>query len=147
MFWSTRLYHNSIKWMHSRVTGPLCRKFTGHRWIPLTKASDAELWYFLWSMPNKISGWVNNRDARGLRCHRAHYDGTVMYCEICFTWDFLATSKLLASSSMGCQHWIQNILFLNLLKCNSKYWKLRAVIAYFCSVQCKSIVLDISFSY
>ena len=27
-----------------RVTGPLC----GHRWIPRTKASDAELWCFLW---------------------------------------------------------------------------------------------------
>ena len=34
-----------------RVTGPLCGEFTGHRWIPLTKASDAELWYFLWSAP------------------------------------------------------------------------------------------------
>ena len=32
-----------------RVTGPLCREFTGHRWILLTKASDAELWCFLWS--------------------------------------------------------------------------------------------------
>ena len=32
-----------------RVTGHLCREFTGHRWIPLTKASDAELWCFLWS--------------------------------------------------------------------------------------------------
>ena len=30
-----------------RVTGPLCREFTGHRWIPLTKASDTELWCFL----------------------------------------------------------------------------------------------------
>ena len=28
-------------------TGPLC----GHRWIPHTKASDAELWCFLWSAP------------------------------------------------------------------------------------------------
>ena len=27
-----------------RVTGPLCGIFTGHRWIPHTKASDAELW-------------------------------------------------------------------------------------------------------
>ena len=34
-----------------RVTGPLCGEFTGHRWIPLTKASDAELWCFLWSTP------------------------------------------------------------------------------------------------
>ena len=34
-----------------RVTGPLCGKFTGHRWIPCTKASYAELWCFLWSAP------------------------------------------------------------------------------------------------
>ena len=34
-----------------RVTGPLCGEFTGDRWIPLTKASDAELWCFRWSAP------------------------------------------------------------------------------------------------
>ena len=34
-----------------RGTGPLCGEFTGHRWIPLTKASDAELWCFLWCAP------------------------------------------------------------------------------------------------
>ena len=28
------------------VTGSLCGEFTGHRWIPLTKASDAEIWFF-----------------------------------------------------------------------------------------------------
>ena len=30
-----------------RVTGPLCLEFTSHQWIPLTKASNAGLWYFL----------------------------------------------------------------------------------------------------
>ena len=35
----------------NRVTGPLCGEFTCHRWIPLTKASNAELWCFLWSAP------------------------------------------------------------------------------------------------
>ena len=30
-----------------RVTGHLCGEFTGHRWIPRKKASDAELWCFL----------------------------------------------------------------------------------------------------
>ena len=34
-----------------RVTGHLCGEFTGHRWIPRTKANDAELWWFLWSAP------------------------------------------------------------------------------------------------
>ena len=32
-----------------RVTGHLRGEFTGRRWIPRTKASDAELWCFLWS--------------------------------------------------------------------------------------------------
>ena len=34
-----------------RFTGPLWGEFTGDRWIPLTKASEAELWCFLWSSP------------------------------------------------------------------------------------------------
>ena len=34
-----------------RVTGTLCGEFTGHRWIPLTKASCAELWCFFLSVP------------------------------------------------------------------------------------------------
>ena len=34
-----------------RATGHLCGEFTGHRWISHTKASDAELWCFLWSVP------------------------------------------------------------------------------------------------
>ena len=34
-----------------RVTGHLCGEFTGHRWIPCTKTSDADLWCFLWSVP------------------------------------------------------------------------------------------------
>ena len=36
-----------------RVTCPLWGEFTGHRWIPLTKASEAEL----------TNVWANNRDA------------------------------------------------------------------------------------
>ena len=32
-----------------RVTGHLCGEFTGPRRIPHTKASEAELWCFLWS--------------------------------------------------------------------------------------------------
>ena len=34
-----------------RVTGHLCGELTGPRWIPRTKASDAELWCYLWSAP------------------------------------------------------------------------------------------------
>ena len=34
-----------------RVTDLLCGEFTGQRWIPRRKASDSELWCFLWSPP------------------------------------------------------------------------------------------------
>ena len=36
-----------------RVTGRLWEKSTGHRWIPLTKASEAKLWCFVWSVPEQ----------------------------------------------------------------------------------------------
>ena len=62
-----------IKRKHFRVTGPLCGEFTGHRRIPLTKASDAELWCVLW-----INSWVNDRKVGDLRRHCAHYDAIVM---------------------------------------------------------------------
>ena len=43
----------STWWRHQmetlfRVIGPLWGESTGHRWIPLIKASVAELWCFLW---------------------------------------------------------------------------------------------------
>ena len=60
-----------------RVTGHLCGEFTGDRWIPRTKASDAEPWCFfficVW-----INGWVNNHEAGDLRRYRAHYDVIVI---------------------------------------------------------------------
>ena len=35
------------------VPCPLWGKFTGHRWIPFTEASDAELWFFFYLRLNK----------------------------------------------------------------------------------------------
>ena len=52
---------------------------------PHTKASDAELWCFLWSAP-WINVWVNNRDAGDLILHRAHYDVIVMLLQILYSW-------------------------------------------------------------
>ena len=40
--WNGNIFH---------VIGNLRGEFNGHRWIPHTKASDAELWRFLWSSP------------------------------------------------------------------------------------------------
>ena len=62
-------------WRHDRKT--TVSLMAGRRWIPHTKASDAELWCFLWSAP-WINGWVNNREAGDLIRHRAHYDVVVM---------------------------------------------------------------------
>ena len=66
-----------------RVTGHLCGEFTGHRWIPRTKASDAEFWCFFiraWT-----SGWVNNREASDLRRHCTYYDVIVMTNQLACT--------------------------------------------------------------
>ena len=42
-----------------RVTGPLWEETTGHQWISLTKASNMEVWCFLWSVPKQaVSEWV-----------------------------------------------------------------------------------------
>ena len=49
---SWHFFHYVIKWKHFSRNWPfLCGQFTGHRWIPLTKAGDAELWCCLWSGP------------------------------------------------------------------------------------------------
>ena len=63
------------------VTVPLCWEFTGHWWIPLKKASDAELWCFLWSACVWTNVWVNNRNAGDLRRHRDRCDVTVKSCQ------------------------------------------------------------------
>ena len=63
--------------LHDDVTGHLCGEFTGPRWSPRTKASDAELWCFFFICA-WINGWVNNREAGDLRRHRAHYDVIIM---------------------------------------------------------------------
>ena len=54
-----------------RVTGPLCGLFTDHRWIPRTKASDAEFGCFLSSA--WLNGWVNNHETGDLRRHRPRF--------------------------------------------------------------------------
>ena len=56
------------------ATGPLCGEFTGHQWIPLTKASL--MFSLICTWINDI--WINNRDAGDLRHRRAQYDVTVM---------------------------------------------------------------------
>ena len=65
-------------WNHAMETFPallaLCQGIHRWKWIPLTKASEAELWYFLSSAPQQTF-----RDTGDLTRHRTHYDITVMY--------------------------------------------------------------------
>ena len=57
-----------------RVTGPLCGEFTGHRWIPHTKAGDAQLDVFFdlswnkWSSKQSGCRWFET-PSRPLWCH------------------------------------------------------------------------------
>ena len=67
------------------VTGHLCGEFTGPLWIPNTKASDAELWCFLWSasglrLSKQSWGWWFETLSRSLWnhfCNHRHSDGVV----------------------------------------------------------------------
>ena len=70
---------NKLSWWRHQTFPPLWGEFNGHRWIPLTKASGAEIWCFLWSAPEQ-TGWVNNRDADDLRWR------TSLYCDISWSW-------------------------------------------------------------
>ena len=48
--------------------------------LPRTKASNVELWCFLWSaLVACINSWVNNGEVGDLRCHHTHYDSIVMH--------------------------------------------------------------------
>ena len=112
-----------------RVAGPLCGEFTGHQWIPRTKASDAELWCFhdlIWAWMN---GWVNNCEAGDLGRHRAHHDVIVM---ICFTnqdkktlgrkW-MVPVAQVVKHSAWFCILWVQAPLWDETFStCNTAYF-------------------------
>ena len=65
-----------IKWKYFPRYWPFVRGIHRSRWIPHTKASDAELWCFIWSA--RIYSWVNNWEAGDLRRHCTHFDVNVM---------------------------------------------------------------------
>ena len=87
-----------IKWRHSPRYWPFVRGIP--RWIPLTKASDAELWCFFWSAPVVANNCcANNCGAGNSRRHRAHYDVTVMNVNHSLRWNELSTPWLIIFSS------------------------------------------------
>ena len=66
MGWDVTVMMTSSNGHIFRVTDHLCGEFTGDRWIPRTKASDAELLFFS-LICALINSWVNNDEAGDLR--------------------------------------------------------------------------------
>ena len=91
-----------------RATGHLCGEFIGLWWIPHTKASDAELWCFLFICA-WINGWVNNREAGDLRRYSPHYDVTVMWCTVIHSGIWLTYTDVPSGRRAD-----QNILFFKI---------------------------------
>ena len=101
-----------------RVTGHLCGEFTGHRWIPRTKASDAEIMFCLicvW-----INGWVNNREAGDLRRYRAHYDVTVMIPET----HVVESGTFCMTARAGYKNW-NKTKDIYIYSCTNSSWNVR----------------------
>ena len=91
-----------------RVTGHLCSEFTG-----------ALMFYLICAWMN---GWVKNREAGDLRCHRAHYDVTVMESS---SLGVLLSSSLSNKSCKSTKIRVRVIfkLFVTQHICNSKFWR------------------------
>ena len=53
--WILKEFHDDvIKWKHFPRYWPFARRIHRSRWLPRTKASDAELWCILWSAPESM---------------------------------------------------------------------------------------------
>ena len=72
------LHDDVIKWKHFPRNLPFVRGIHRSRWIPHTKASDAELSWMLSLICIWIKGCIYNPEAGDLRRHRGHYDVNVM---------------------------------------------------------------------
>ena len=62
------------------------------------QASDAEIWRFRWSVPEK-NAWVNKRGAGDFSRHRAHYDAIVMTTRN--TWRHQANESTYSINNLG----------------------------------------------
>ena len=73
-----RVHDNVIQWKHFPVNWPLCRAFTGHRWIhrtirPVTRSFDVLFDLHLNKRSSKQSWGL------WLETPRSHYDATVLF--------------------------------------------------------------------
>ena len=77
MFFFRNVHDHLIKWKHFPRHWPIVRGIHPSLVSSPTKASNAKLWCFLWSVAEK-NGWVINQDSGDLRRHRTHYDVTII---------------------------------------------------------------------
>ena len=96
---SVTYHYNIIKWKHFPRYWSFARRI---HWSPVNfphkgQWCGALMFSLICTWTN---GWLNNRDAVDLRCHRAHYDVTVMMmtywqgsilhqCSLCCTFGFI----------------------------------------------------------
>ena len=103
-----------IKWKQSfRVTGSLWGETIGRPWIPLTKASDAELLMvaLIWTI-----GWANNWDTGDLRRNRAHDDVTVIFWRTTYTILLWTISDIIKAVAFRVCHRYYQRLVSNVIK-------------------------------
>ena len=112
-----------IKWNHFPRNWPFVRGIHRSRWIPHTKASDAELSWMLSLICIWIKGCVYNPEAGDFRRHRGHYDVNVMVgVVLSISWNcswrnrngnFIGKMK----KSREIQNWISNFILLHWCVC------------------------------
>ena len=100
----------SSNWNIFRVTGPLCGEFIGNRLSVNSPHKDLWRGTLIFSLIcTRTNGSVNNRDAGDLKCHRAHYDATVMeilrplQVKISSKWYFCFTESIMYISVLVLQ--------------------------------------------
>ena len=133
-------------WRHQRETfsallALLWWKSTGHMWIPLTKASDAELWCFLWSAPEQTvrqtiempviwdaialvitSQWCH----RGCRCPRLNHQQT--------QWWQLNCLYIVSSNRSRVSIIFNNIQMTSFKMADEIWWYIMVLVALICTI-------------
>ena len=69
------VHDDVIKWKHFPRYWPFVR---GIHWSPVNSPHKGQ-WCRALMFSLKINDWINNHEAADSRCHRAHYDVTVMW--------------------------------------------------------------------
>ena len=111
-----------IKWKDFSVLLSLCEgNHRGDRWIPLTKASDADLWCFLWYVPEKKTVEKIFETPVIWDTIYAHYDVTVMtHCACRWTSRNCGRHRDDRPACMRDRHYRVNVLQIQILSMDDR---------------------------